>query len=77
MSLGNDDRLRVDDGDDLPPSGAEARAQRRSPSLPLVWLAVGLVLIVGFILAITQGGSLFHAQASGPAPVRGAAPSGA
>jgi hypothetical protein len=77
MSLGNDDRLRVDDGDDLPPSGAEARAQRRSTSLPLVWLAVGLVLIVGFILAITQGGSLFHAQASGPAPVRGASAPGA
>jgi hypothetical protein len=77
MTLGNGDKRRAADGDDLPPSGAEARAQRRSTSTPLIWLVVGLVLIVGFVLAITQGGSLFHAPASEPAPVRGAASSGA
>jgi hypothetical protein len=72
MTLGNGDKRRAADGDDLPPSGAEARSQREATSMPLIWLAVGLALIVAFIVVIAQGGGLFHAQAGGPAPVRGA-----
>lgn len=72
MSMANDDKRRAADPDDMPPSGGEARAQRKSTSMPLVWLAVGLVLVAAFVTVIRTGGGLFHTHASGPAPVRSA-----
>ncbi len=77
MSMANDDKRRGGDPDDLPPLGGEARAQRRSTSMPLVWLLVGLVLVAAFVAVIVQGGGLFHAQANGPAPVRATSSAGA
>ncbi len=73
----NDDKRRAADADDLPPSGAEARSQRKATSMPLIWLLVGLALIVAFVVAIGQDGGLFHAKAGGPVPVRAASAPGA
>lgn len=70
MTSGNDDKRRAGDGDDMPPSGDEARSQRDAAMTPMLWLVLGLILIVGFVFFVSQGGGLFHAQARGPAPVR-------
>jgi uncharacterized RDD family membrane protein YckC len=52
-------------GDDVPPSGEEARDPRRATSLPLVWLIIGVVLIGVF--AVWMGARPpFHRP--GPAP---------
>ena len=32
----------------MPPSGEEARAQRRATSMPVVWLILGLVVVLVF-----------------------------
>ena len=77
MTTGNDDKRRAADGDDLPPSGAEARSQRKATSMPLIWLLVGMIVMSIFVFMIAQGGGLFHAQASGPAPIRAATSAGA
>ena len=77
MNTANDDKFRLNDGDDLPPLGAEARSQRKATSMPLIWLVAGLVVIAAFVFMISQGGGLFNAKASGPAPVRAASSSGA
>jgi uncharacterized RDD family membrane protein YckC len=53
-------------GDDVPPSGEEARAQRRATSLPAVWLVLGLLLAAAFagLLTATSGSSgSFQAKA--------------
>jgi hypothetical protein len=39
-------------GNDLPPSGEEARAQRMQTIMPLVWLALGIVVIAVFVLLL-------------------------
>jgi hypothetical protein len=44
-------------GDDMPPSGEEARAQRLATSMPLVWLALGLIVVLLFALLMTVGPS--------------------
>jgi hypothetical protein len=51
-------------------TNAAARAQRKATSMPLVWLAVGAVLVAGFTAVIAHGGGLFHTPALGPAPVK-------
>ena len=72
MSTGNDDKRRAADGDDLPPSGREARAQRKATSMPLIWFIVGLALIGLFVVVISRSGGLFHTPAAGPSPVKSA-----
>ncbi len=52
-------------GDDLPPSGAEARAQRRATRLPLVWLTLGLVA-AGLFWAWMAAGPPFHRPGNAP-----------
>ncbi len=37
-------------GNDMPPSGEEARAQRKATGRPLLWLVLGLVLVALFVL---------------------------
>jgi hypothetical protein len=39
-------------GDDMPPSGEEARAQRKATSMPWVWLilAIGLAALFAILL---------------------------
>lgn len=39
-------------GDDLPPLGEEARAQRRATSMPLVWAFLALIVAAAFIAAL-------------------------
>ena len=70
MTTGNDDKRRAGDPDDLPPSGGEARAQRKATSMPLVWLMVGLVLVAAFVAVVRTGGGLFAAHGSGAPPVK-------
>ncbi len=74
--IGGDDRRRPGDPDDLPPIGAEARAQRRATSAPLLWFLLGLILIVTFVVMIGRGSSLIHAKAAGPPPLHAPAASG-
>ena len=73
MSI-HDDKRRSADPDDLPPVGAEAQAQRKATSMPLVWLVVGTALVTGFVAVLTHGGAGFHLPSAGPAPVKAAAP---
>ncbi len=72
MTTGRDDKRRSADPDDLPPTGDEARAQRDATMTPVLWMVVGVVLIVVFVLLVAQGGDLFTKKASGPWPVRSA-----
>ncbi len=37
------------DEDDTPPTGDEARAQRRQTVMPLIWLALGIVAALAFV----------------------------
>jgi hypothetical protein len=74
MSMANDDKRRGGDPDDLPPTGGEARAQRKATSMPLVWLVVGVVLVAGFVAVIARSGGGFHIPSLGPAPVKGSPP---
>ncbi len=75
--MSNEDKRRAADGEDLPPTGAEARAQRRATSAPALWLVLGLILIAVFVMVIARGNGLFHAKASGPAPTHSAIAPGA
>lgn len=77
MRMANDDKRRTTDPDDLPPSGAEAQAQRKATSMPLVWLVVGLLLIAAFVVVIGTGRGWFHAPSGGLLPVRVAPAAGA
>ena len=72
--MANDDKRRAADPDDLPPTGGEARAERKATSMPLVWLVVGFVVVAAFVAVITQGGGGFHLPTLGPAPVKSASP---
>ncbi len=60
-------------GNDMPPSGEEARAQRKATSMPLVWLLLGLVVALGFTLMATT----LHRTGVSPAapPAAAGAPS--
>jgi uncharacterized RDD family membrane protein YckC len=58
-------------GNDLPPSGEEARAQRRATSLPLVWLILGLV-VAGLFTAWIAAGPPFHRPTSQPSAANAA-----
>ncbi len=65
------DRSRHSDGDDMAPDGEEARAQRRATSMPIVWLGVGLLVVLAFIVALGMRFGARHpvaAGASGPPP---------
>ena len=50
-------RLKHDGGEDMPPTGEEARSQRRSTSMPIVWLGLALALMAAFaaVLAVHFG----------------------
>jgi hypothetical protein len=63
-------RLAASDGDDLPPTGAEARAQRRRPFMPLLWMVLGLLTIL--IFAALLGWRFGY----GPSPAPANAPGG-
>jgi hypothetical protein len=52
-------------GDDMPPSGDEARAQRKATSMPFVWLLLGFLVILLFTLMMTVRPS-FHSSLTGP-----------
>lgn len=39
-------------GNDLPPSGEEARAQRKETTMPLVWLTLALVVVAVFVILL-------------------------
>ena len=41
-------------GDDLPPRGEEARAQRRETVMPLVWLGLGLLVVIVFVAVLAM-----------------------
>ena len=69
MTTGNDDKRRAGDADDLPPSGDESRAQGKATSMPVIWLALGLALVVLFVVAVS-GRGLFHTGPAQPAPVK-------
>jgi hypothetical protein len=38
--------------EDVPPTGEEARAQRRATSMPIVWLGLGLALMASFAIVL-------------------------
>ncbi len=44
-----EDRIPRDDIDDLPPTGDEARAQRRETIMPLLWIGIGALAIIIFL----------------------------
>jgi hypothetical protein len=50
--------------DDLPPTGDEAQSERRQTVAPLIWLALGLVAIALFVVALV----LLHGVAPLPGP---------
>jgi hypothetical protein len=50
--------------DDLPPTGEEAQSERRQTVTPLIWLALGLVAIALFIVALV----ILHGVAPLPSP---------
>jgi hypothetical protein len=45
-------RNRVGTGDDVPPSGEEASAQRKQTVMPLVWLVLGAALAALFVILL-------------------------
>lgn len=50
--------------DDLPPTGEEAQSERRQSVTPLIWLAMGFVVIALFIVAVV----FLHGVAPLPGP---------
>jgi hypothetical protein len=40
------------DGNDMPPSGEEARAQRKATTMPLIWLLLGVGLVALFVILL-------------------------
>src|SRR5438132_3553 len=63
------------DGDDLPPSGEEAQAQRKAAVKPLIWLLLGIVLVALFV-ALLHVGTPLQPHATGQAPLPPHASSG-
>lgn len=63
-------RLAASDGDDVPPTGEEARAQRRGRFMPLIWAVLGLLTIL--IFAALLGWRFGY----GPSPAPANAPGG-
>ena len=63
-------RMVASDGDDVPPTGEEARAQRRRPVMPLIWAVLGLLTIL--IFAVLLGLRFGY----GPSPAPANAPGG-
>jgi hypothetical protein len=53
------------DGDDLPPSGEEAQAQRKASVKPLIWLLLGVVLVAAFV-ALLRMPTPFEQRPGGP-----------
>lgn len=39
-------------GDDLPPSGEEARAQQKATTMPLIWLVLGAAVVAVFLILL-------------------------
>ena len=52
-------------GNDMPPSGEEARAQKTATSMPLIWLLLGLVVVLGFAILM---GTMRQSERSRGAP---------
>jgi hypothetical protein len=53
---------------DLPPAGGEAGRQRAQTTLPIVWIALGIVVVVLFVIAIMVFGGAGHVPSPLPAP---------
>jgi hypothetical protein len=53
---------------DLPPTSGEAETQRSRSTMPIVWIAMGLVVIVLFVLAVVVFGGTGHVPPPLPAP---------
>ena len=65
------------DGDDLPPSGEEAQAQRKATVKPLIWLLLGVVLVAAFVAVLrvrTPFDQRWRGPTSVPAPALAAPP---
>jgi hypothetical protein len=48
----------------MPPSGEEARAQRKATSMPIVWLLLGLVAILVFTVMMADKASFLSSLKS-------------
>jgi hypothetical protein len=61
---------------DLPPTGDEAQAQRTQTVMPLIWAAIGLLVVLVFVavLASRRGPAPAADAASNPVPAAAAAP---
>jgi hypothetical protein len=47
----------------MPPTGEEARAQRRATSMPIVWLGFGLMVVAAFTAVLGMHFGVPHAAA--------------
>jgi heme/copper-type cytochrome/quinol oxidase subunit 2 len=53
---------------DLPPAGGEAERQRAQTTMPIVWIAMGIVVVVLFVIAVMVFGGHGHVPSPLPAP---------
>ncbi|HEY5107672.1 MAG TPA: hypothetical protein VII73_13040 [Caulobacteraceae bacterium] len=62
--------------DDLPPTGDEARAQRTATLMPLIWSALGLLVVIAFVMVLLgrHGPPPTSDAASTPVPAAAAGP---
>jgi hypothetical protein len=51
--------------EDMPPTGEDAREQRRATSMPIVWLGLCLVVAAAFTAAAGPRFGLSHASVAG------------
>jgi hypothetical protein len=66
------EKPRHGDGDDLPPTGDEAREQRKETSMPIVWLGLGLAIMVVFAIILWMRFGVPHLAANAAAPPQSA-----
>ena len=60
----------------MPPTGEEAREQRRETAMPLFWAAIGILIVIVFVAFLTMrsGYRPFSATGRSVAPSRTASP---
>ena len=53
---------------DLPPEGGEAEQQRSEGVMPIVWIALGLIAVLLFVVFVIGGHGLGHGAPPSPLP---------
>jgi hypothetical protein len=52
---------------DLPPTGGEAERERAQSTLPILWIATGIIVVMIFVVAVMVFGGAGHVPSPLPA----------